>query len=111
MELPTLKFSFDYGVCLWGKGGAEEPENLPISDGLRRELEDANEEFPNYLNWSDPNQPPVWTLEQTLEFFDRMELVCQKLQDELRGKYTVINGLDGDRDMYCKPEYWSEGQK
>ncbi len=54
MELPTLKFSFDYGVCLWGKGGAEEPENLPISDGLRRELEEANEEFPNYLERPEP---------------------------------------------------------
>lgn len=106
MELPTLKFSFDYGVCLWVKGGAVEPEDLPISDGLRRELEEANDEFPSYLDWSDPHYPPMWTLEQTHVFFDRMELVYKKLEEELRGKYTVINGLDGDRQMYCKPEYW-----
>lgn len=111
MELPRITFSFDYGVCLWNKGGAVEPEDLPISDGLKHELEEANEEFPSYLNWSDPHEPPVWTLEQTLGFFDRMETVFKRLEEELSGKYIVINGLDDDRNMYCKPEYWADDHK
>lgn len=106
MELPELTFSFDYGCCLWDKGGAVGADTLPISDGLKRELEEYGDEFAGYLNWSDPKEPPVWTLGQTLEFFDRMELVYKRLEEELRGKYTVINDLDSDRDMYCKPEHW-----
>lgn len=111
MELPKLIFSFDYGCCLWVKGGGIDADDLPISDDLIRELNELNEEFPNYLNWSDPHEPPVWTLEETLAFFDRAELVFERLEEELRGKYTVINGLDENRDMYCKPEYWIENQK
>lgn len=106
MELPKLEFSFDYGVCLWDKGGAVEPDKLPVSDDLKRELNALNDEFPSYLNWSDPHEPPVWTLEETLAFFDRAEHVCKRLQEDLQGKYTVISRLDDDREMYCDPENW-----
>lgn len=106
MELPKLEFWFDYGCCLWYDSGGISPDHLPISDTLRRELDEANDEFPSYLDWSNPHNPPMWTLEQTHAFFDRMELVYKKLEEELRGKYTVINSLDGDRQMYCKLEYW-----
>ncbi len=106
LELPTLNFSFDYGCCLWDKHGAVGADNLPISDGLKRELEEYGDYFADYLDWSEPKNTPVWTLKQTLEFFDQMELVYKRLEEELHGKYTVINGLDFDRDMYCQPEYW-----
>lgn len=111
MELPELKFGFDYGCCLWVKGGGIHADDLPISDELKRDLNALNDEFPNYLNWSDPKEPPVWTLEETYDFFDRAEPVCKRLEEELRGKNKVINGLDEDREMYCKPEYWIDDRK
>lgn len=111
MELPELEFWFDYGCCLWDKGGAVDANNLPISDDLKRELEEYGDEFCEYLNWGDPAGPPVWTQEETYAFFDRAELVCQKLQEELRGKYTVINCLDDDRRCYCDSENWIDNRK
>lgn len=110
MELPKLEFSFDYGCCLWDKDGAAGLENLPISDSLKRELNEADDEFWNYLDMDDPGGPPVWTIEQTYAFFDRMELVYKKLEEELRGQYTVINGLDGDRETYCQPKNWIDNR-
>lgn len=106
MELPTLRFSFDYGCCLWTDDGAFGAYNLPISDDLKNDVEALEDEFWCYLDWSDPGGPPVWTIEQTYAFFDRAELVCQKLQEELCGKYTVINCLDDDRRCYCDPTGW-----
>lgn len=106
MELPKLKFSFDYGCCLWTDSGGIGSDNLPISDSLKQELEALEDEFWGYLDMDDPKRPPAWTLEETLAFFDRAEPVCKRLQEELQGKYTVINRLDDDREMYCDPEYW-----
>ncbi len=97
MELPKLKFWFDYGCCLWSDIGAVNIDNLPISDSLKRELEALGDEFWDYLDDGDPGGPPAWTREQTCAFFDRAEPVCKKLEEELRGKYTVINRLDDDR--------------
>ncbi len=111
MELPELRFSFDYGCCTWVCDGAIDPDKLPISDGLKRKLRALGDEFHDYLNWDDPAGPPVWTREQTYAFFDRAEPVAKKLEEELCGRYTVINLLDQDREMYCKPEYWIDNRK
>lgn len=106
MELTKLEFWFDYGCCLWNDCGAVNIDSLPISDSLKRELETLGDEFWCYIDGSDAKAPPLWTLEETLAFFDRAELVCKRLQEELQGKYMVINRLDEDRECYCKPEYW-----
>ena len=111
MELPKLEFWFDYGCCLWNDSGAVNIDNLPISDSLKRELEALDDEFWGYLDLSDPGGPPLWTREQTYAFFDRAELVCKRLQEELQGKYTVINRLDDDRKCYCNPENWVDNRK
>lgn len=105
MELPKLVFGFDYGCCLWDNGAVDE-NSLPISDNLKSELKTLEDEFCDYLDWNDPAGPPVWTREETYAFFDRAESVCIKLEEELRGKYTVVNILDKDREMYCNPENW-----
>ncbi len=106
MELPTIEFWFDYGCCLWCDEGAFGVYNLPIPDSLKNEVEAFEDEFWDFLDDSDPGGPPAWTIEQTYAFFDRAEIVCQKLQEELRGKYTVINRLDRGRKDYCDPEGW-----
>lgn len=110
MELPKLEFWFDYGCCLWDEGGAV-GDDLPISDELKRELKALDDEFWGYLDWSDPGGPPVWTIEETYAFFDRAEPVFKRLEEELHGKYTVINHLDDDRRCYCDPENWIDKRK
>ncbi len=111
MGLPKLDVWFDYGCCLWNNSGAVHGDSLPISDGLKRELEALGDEFWSYLDGSDPGGPPAWTREQTYAFFDRAEPVCKRLQEELQGKYTVINCLDDDRKTYCDPENWVDDRK
>lgn len=106
MELTKLEFRFDYGCCLWCEDGAAGIDSLPISDDLKRELKEYDDKFWDYLDMDDPGGPPVWTREETLAFFDRAELVCQRLQEELREKYTVINRLDEDKKCYGNPENW-----
>lgn len=110
MELPMLKLSFDYGCCTWVSDGAISPDALPISDELKRELNALDDEFWGFLDWSDPGGPPVWTIEETYAFFDRAEPVFKRVEEELRGKYTVINLLDRDREMYCDPEDWVDNR-
>lgn len=110
MELPRLRFSFDYGCCLWVDDGAFDEDSLPITDGLKRELKALEDEFWDYLDWDDPGGPPAWSREETLAFFDRAEPVCKRLEEELCGKYTVINLLDKDREMYCDPEGWIDNR-
>lgn len=110
-ELPKLEFWFDYGCCLWSDGGAFGVYKLPVSDGLKNEVQALEDEFWGYLDLSDPGGPPAWTIEQTYAFFDRAEIVCRKLQEELHGKYTVINRLDRDRETYCDPEGWIDTRK
>lgn len=110
MELPKLEFRFDYGCCLWDKDGAV-GDDLSISDELKCELNALDDEFWGYLDWSDPAGPPVWTREETFAFFDRAEPVFKRLEEELRGKYKVINRLDDDRRCYCDPENWIDKRK
>ena len=110
MELPKWEFSFDYGCCLWDESGAV-GDDLPISDELKRELNALDDEFWGYLDWSDPGGPPVWTIEETYAFFDRAEPVFKRLEEELRGKYMVINRLDDVRRCYCDPENWIDKRK
>ena len=102
MAIQMLKFSFDYcDSCLWDKGGPINHNNLPISDCLKKELDDICEEFSGIVNWSDPPAPSPWTRKQCSDFFDRAEIICKKVQIELDGKYEIINCLEEDRCMIC----------
>ena len=109
MAIQMLKFSFDYcDSCLWDKGGPINHNNLPISDCLKKELDDICEEFSGIVNWSDPPAPSPWTRKQCSDFFDRAEIICKKVQIELYGKYEIINCLEEDRCMYLYNNTFSD---
>ena len=101
MSVQKLRFMFEYcGFCLWSSIGAFNHKKLPISDKLMKDLDDICEEFNGILNWSDPHLPSPWTRKQCSDFFDRAEIILQRLQAELDGKYEIISCLDEDRQIY-----------
>ena len=101
MTIQTLKFEFEYGgICLWDNKGVIDHCMLPISDSLKEELTCICKEFDGVINWSDPHAPSPWTRKQCSDFFDRAEIILQRLQAELDGKYEIISCLDEDRRIY-----------
>lgn len=95
MALPKLDFYFDYmGACAWVDGGAMDYERLPVSDGLKKELGALCDEYDDQIDWSDPGKSKGWTKEQEDDFNRRAAIAGEKLQEELRGKYTVINHFE-----------------
>ena len=92
MELPKLEFRFDYcGACAWVDGGAIFYDKLPVSESLMRELGKLCDDYDDQIDWSDPGSSVGWTQEQKNDFRRRAAIAGKKLQEELRGKYTVIN--------------------
>ena len=109
MVVKTLKFSFDYcDSCLWDEGGLVELDSLPLSDSMKKDLYEISEEFSGILNWSDPHEPSPWTRKQCVDFFDRAEIICRRLQAEFKGSYEVINCLEYDRRMYLYDNVFSD---
>ena len=101
MTIQTLKFEFEYGgICLWDNKGVIDHCMLPISDSLKEELTCICEEFDGVINWSDPHAPSPWTRKQCSDFFDRAEIILQRLQAELDGKYEIISRLNECRRIY-----------
>lgn len=91
-ELPKLEFRFDYfGACAWVDGGDMEYDSLPVSDSLMEELRALCDEYDNRINWSDPGSSEGWTKKQEEAFNRRAAIAGKRLQEELQGKYTVIN--------------------
>ena len=92
MELPKLDYYFDYGgACVWNVG-AVEPSSLPISDSLLKELKDLSNEHDGQIDWNDGSD--LWTQEHRDDFHHRAAIVGKKLQEELFGKYIVINHFE-----------------
>lgn len=95
MELPKLDFYFDYmGACAWVGGGAIMYDELPVSEGLKKELEALCDEYDDQIDWSDPGNSKGWTKEHKDDFRRRAAQVGKKLQDELKDRYTVINRFE-----------------
>lgn len=95
MELPKLDFYFDYtGACAWVDGCAIMYHELPVSDSLREELRGLCDDYDNRLDWSDPGNSKGWTKEQREDFNRRAAIAGKRLQEELCGKYTVINHFE-----------------
>lgn len=90
MELPKLEFWFDYGCCLWNHGGVE-ADTLPITPDLLNELNDLMAEYAGQIDWDDPGSSEGWTKKQEEAFKRRAAIAGKRLQEELQGKYTVIN--------------------
>ena len=100
MDKKTVRFTFDYTCCLWiDGGGLANYDALPLSKSLIEELTSLDDEFITSLG-DYPPDPSPWTKEKFLDFFNRAELVYEKLKNELEPKYIVISGLEEDRHMY-----------
>lgn len=98
-----LKYWFEHGgICLWSanenaKNRFDYPiENrlLPISEELIEELNNLEEEYKGYLNWSDPVAPSPWTQKQKDDFRKKANEVYYKLISELGSDFEVINKID-----------------
>ena len=95
-----IKFWFEHGgVCLWGDndkteekyGLVIEPQDLPISDYLKNQLEDLMDEYGTYLDWDAPQNPSPWSIEHKQDFVNRATEVYKKLKDELSEDFEIIN--------------------
>ena len=112
MSVQKLKFMFDYcDSCLWDKEGLIDHNELPLSNELKKELDEISIEFWNVIDWSDPHLPSPWTRKECADFFDRAEIVLQRLQAELDGKYEIISCLDEDRKIYLYENTFSDDKK
>lgn len=94
MELPKLDFWFDYGCCLWCKSGGVKADTLPITPDLLNELNDLMVEYAGQIDWDDPGSSKGWTEEQKETFRRRAAVAGKRLQEELQGKYIVINRFE-----------------
>lgn len=95
MVLPKLDYYFDYmGACAWVDGCAIEYDKLPVSNSLKKELEALCREYDDQIDWSDPGNSEDWTKGHKDDFRRRAAIVGKKLQEELIGKYTVINRFE-----------------
>lgn len=109
MTIQILKFEFEYcGFCLWSNHGAFNHKKLPISDKLLKDLDGICQEFNSILDWSDPHATSPWTRKQCADFFDRAEIILEKLKKELDGKYEIISCLDEDRRIYLHENTFSD---
>lgn len=90
-ELPKLEFWFDYFACIWIDGAAAKVDTLPITPDLLNELNALIVEYADQIDWDDPGSSVGWTEEQKEDFNRRAAIAGKKLQEELQGKYTVIN--------------------
>ncbi|MCH5206864.1 MAG: hypothetical protein J1F09_07905 [Oscillospiraceae bacterium] len=98
--MKTLRFSFDYRrACLWCNGGRVDYSQLPISKELIDELNSICDEFDTQIDWNDPTVDTLWTEEHYINFFSRANAICEKLKEELKGKYEIINCLEEDRRL------------
>lgn len=94
MNKYQLCFFFDYGgYCLWGNDGGVNYNSLPISVGLKSELNAMNAEFSTSLDWDDPKSPSPWTKEYSIDFNNRATIVYEKLKAELGSNYELKNEL------------------
>lgn len=101
MIMKTLKFSFDYWrACLWCDGGRVDYSKLPISKRLINELNSICDEFDTQIDWNDSTVDTLWTKEHYISFFSRADIICEKLKEELQGKYEIINCLEDDMHFY-----------
>jgi len=98
-----LQFYFEHGgYCLWeisdnaGKdyGCALKNDMIPISESLINELDSMNDEYATYLDWDEPQNPPLWTEEHKVDFLNRANIVYEKLKRELGSDYEIINDVE-----------------
>ena len=97
-----MKFWFEHGGgCLWSKnekarikyGYPIDNELLPISQGILKALDALEKEYRTILDWDEPQNPLLWSLEEKQDFIQKATAVCFKLQEELGAEYEIENDI------------------
>ena len=88
-----IKLMADYRCHpLWDEQSGKniDPNNLPISDLLKKELIVWSEVYDQKLKWDDPISSGFQSAEDVTTFVKDGRSLCQKLTQELGEKFTVI---------------------
>lgn len=90
-----IKFMLDYACSpLWHyeseQLGTIEPEDLPLSPELTKQLHDLADEYDAGLNWDNPSESKQKTEAKLQELEDRQLALALKLQAELSPEYKVV---------------------
>lgn len=102
-SLYKIRFWFDFGgVCLWSQnevtkekfGYAVDLNSLGISKQLIEKIDKLQNEFSNYIDWSDPTSPTKWTISRKNDFLIRTTEVIDELQVELGDMFEVQNDVE-----------------
>lgn len=102
-SLYKIRFWFDFGgVCLWSQnevtkekfGYAIDLNSLGISKQLIEKIDELQNEFSNYIDWSDPTSPTKWTTRRKNNFLIRTAEVIDELRVELGNMFEVQNDTD-----------------
>lgn len=95
-----IRFMFEWGsgVCLWSMNEAAallfedypiETDRLPISDGLKEELDRLIDKHVEAWDWDDPAGDLLWDENQIKEFTAEAEDAYKALCEELGPDYDV----------------------
>lgn len=98
-----IRLWFDFGgFCLWSMndkakeryGYAIELQKLQLSNQLKIELKELQEEYETYLDMSDPMAPTSWSEEKKRKFLERATEVAQELQKGLGVDFEILNEVE-----------------
>ncbi|WP_410623806.1 hypothetical protein [Amycolatopsis sp. cmx-8-4] len=100
-----MRFFFDAGsgTVLWAGVGPADVDRLPISAGLRAELDSLVEQYDESLNWDYPPDPGPWREARCLRFNADVRAALARLRRELgedvEDGFTELHE-DPDLDRY-----------
>ena len=75
-------------------------ERLPVTEKLKKEINDLGCEYSTSVDWSDPGGPSLWTQEKHMHFHNRLIIILNKLREELGKDYCVLNELSQTLQRY-----------
>ncbi len=96
-----LRFFFDNGVVLWAEVGPADLAALPLSEGLRAELDNLAEQHDASLNWDYPPDPGPWREARCARFNADARAALARVRSEL-GPGWVVEG--GFTELHEDPE-------
>lgn len=94
-----IRFWFDFGgFCLWGMneeakdkyGYSIDANELNLSDSVKSEIINLQEEYGTYLDLTNPLAPSTWSNEKKENFLNQSRVVFDEMQRELGSNYELI---------------------
>ena len=99
-----LRYFFDAGagVCLWSAnkaprahyGVAITPEQLPLPEATRQEVNRLVAWYDTSLDWDNPAGPTPWSLEECERFNLAARTLLQRLRVQLGSDYEVVDEFE-----------------